>query len=252
MDSLHFPESQKGFQKRSVSCDSADSDCAVKVGLLSASPGSGFSGGDLEYPPPGPFDAVLRTNGIHSNGTMHDNMDSESDVFSMSNGFSAGDLRWERRRRRFKGLMAAVLYGTSSAGMAFANKAILTFYEFNYSYFLMFCQVTVSIVVLETLRNLKLIKLPRFTVDRGRIFMVPSMLYAVYSVLALSSLSKMSIAMYDVIRRCGPLATLLVGWLILKTDKPNAPVSTSIILITAGCIIAGEAEVNSRIKVNGL
>lgn len=181
--------------------------------------------------------SLLSPTTCHSNGF---NSDQNQDVFSLSNGSSAYDFQKEKKRKsRLKGFMAALLYGTFSAGMAFANKAILSFYAFNYSYFLMFCQMSFSITVLEMLRNFKIIKLPRYTMDRGRLFLIPSMLYAVYSVLALTSLSKMSIAMYDVIKRCGPLATLLVSWLVLKTDKPNTSVSTSILLITAGCIIAG-------------
>ena len=189
---------------------------------------------------------VRFVDGQHNSMAFMEDTDHDVDVFpppSHSSQEIFNEQRTEPRPRksRFKGFMAALMYCTFSASMAFANKAILSFYHFNFSYFLMFCQMMFTVFALEVMRSLGVIKLPRYTMERGRTLLIPSMLYAIYSVLALSSLARMNIAMYDVIKRCGPLATLLVSWLVLKTDKPNTTVSTSVIMITIGCIVAGES-----------
>lgn len=94
------------------------------------------------------------------------------------------------------GLAIAFLYGSCSASMAFANKAVLTSYSFNYPFFLVTCQMAISIVVLELLRLTGRTSLVRFTLSRGWMFLVPSIFYAANCVFALSALGGMNIPMY--------------------------------------------------------
>lgn len=137
------------------------------------------------------------------------------------------------------GLAIAFLYGCCSASMAFANKAVLTSYSFNYPFFLVTCQMAISIVVLELLRLTGRTSLVPFTLSRGWIFLVPSIFYAANCVCALSALVGMNIPMYGVIKRCIPVAILGLGVFVLRKPLPSVPICVSVGVITLGCIIAG-------------
>ena len=139
----------------------------------------------------------------------------------------------------YKGLVIAILYGVTSASMAFANKAVLTSYSFDYPFFLVTCQMGFAIVLLETLRVSRSTSLVRFSLQRGKDFLLPSIFYAVHSVLSLSALSGMNIPMYGVIKRCSPVVILLLSSLMLKKGWPQLSIILSVSMITLGCLIAG-------------
>lgn len=155
-------------------------------------------------------------------------------------GKMAGSI-FKARESNCVGLLVAIIYGTASTSMAFINKLLMTTYGFNYQFFLMFVQMLFTVVVLEMLRTSGRITLPRYTFTRGYSFLLPSIVYAVHSVLALHALSGMNIPMYGVVKRCGPMVTLILSTLILKKGKPTVHVVSSIALITTGCLIAGES-----------
>ena len=145
-----------------------------------------------------------------------------------------------------KGLIIALFYGIVSASMAFANKAVLTSFNFDYPYFLVTCQMLLAIVILELLRLTQKTSLQMFTLERGKSFLLPSIFYAVHSVLSLSALSGMNIPMYGVIKRCNPVVILILGSVVLKKGLPDPLVVISVSLITAGCIVAGKKSTRSN------
>lgn len=140
----------------------------------------------------------------------------------------------------YRGLIIAIFYGITSASMAFANKAVLSYYNFDYPFFLVTCQMAFAIILLEFLRLTQSTSLVRFNLQRGRDFLVPSIFYAVHSVLSLSALSGMNIPMYGVIKRCSPVVILFLTSVLLKKAWPNFAILVSVSMITLGCIIAGE------------
>ena len=137
------------------------------------------------------------------------------------------------------GWLIAFVYGCCSASMAFANKAVLTTYSFDYPFFLVSCQMLFSIIVLEALRLIGTSTLVPFTLVRGRMFLLPSVLYAANCVLSLSALVDMNIPMYGLIKRCSPVAILLLGTIVLGKPLPSRSTCTAVVMITAGCLIAG-------------
>ena len=140
-----------------------------------------------------------------------------------------------------KGILVAVLYGAVSTSMAFINKAVMNTYDFNYPYFIMTCQMVFTLIVLQILHIGGAIKLPSFTFERSRMFLIPSVCYAINSILQLTALSGMNIPMYGVIRRCIPLANLILASVVLRKGPPSGPVAASVALMTTGCIIAGKS-----------
>lgn len=147
------------------------------------------------------------------------------------------------------GLLIACIYGACSASMAFINKAVLTSYGFDYPFFLVTCQMAFSIVILELLRLTGRTSLVSFTLARGFWFLLPSIFYAANSVLSLSALSGMNIPMYGLIKRCAPVAILLLGMVILRKPPPSAWTTMSVAMITVGCFVAGESMILLRIGV---
>ena len=140
----------------------------------------------------------------------------------------------------FRGTVAAVMYGTCSVSMAFINKALMTTMEFDFPVFIMVIQMVFTITILEALSCVNLIEMPRYTLQRGKSFALPAFFYGLNSVLGLSALSHMNVAMYGVLKRCVPLVTMFLSVAILKKSYPSRATFLSVILLTMGCVIAGK------------
>lgn len=140
----------------------------------------------------------------------------------------------------FRGTVAAVMYGTCSVSMAFINKALMTTMEFDFPVFIMVIQMVFTITILEALSCVNLIEMPRYTLQRGKSFALPAFFYGLNSVLGLSALSHMNVAMYGVLKRCVPLVTMFLSVAILKKSYPSRATFLSVILLTMGCVIASK------------
>lgn len=138
-----------------------------------------------------------------------------------------------------KGFFIALIYGVISASMSFINKAVLSSYDYDYPVFLVTAQMLFTVVLLESLYFFNVITLVTFTFERGKEFFLPSFFYAVNSVLGLSALSGMNIPMYGMLKRMGPLVTLILGIVILGKGRPQGLIFVSVGMITCGCVIAG-------------
>lgn len=138
-----------------------------------------------------------------------------------------------------KSIWAAIFYGVCSTSMAFINKTVVTSYDFNFTFFIMACQMICSIISLEILRIANIIQLPKYTLKEGSAFKWPSLFYAIHSITALHALSGMSIPMYAAIKRCAPIVTLILSVFVLRKPCPKLTLIASVVLITFGCLIAG-------------
>ena len=76
-------------------------------------------------------------------------------------------LFWKKADGSGKAALVAGFYFTCSISMNFLNKAVVSSYEFNYPFFIMSCQMVVTVVVLDIFRILKLIKLPAYSLKDG-------------------------------------------------------------------------------------
>ena len=138
-----------------------------------------------------------------------------------------------------KGTAAAIFYGTCSVSMAFINKSLMTSFSFDYPVFIMVAQMLFTITALEILSWLRIIHMPRYTFERGKSFALPALFYGVNSILGLTALSHMNVAMYGVLKRCSPLFTLILLVVVLKKPIPTSQTIMSVLLLVLGCIIAG-------------
>lgn len=146
------------------------------------------------------------------------------------------DSNAAKSSRRLHGFYAALSYGVCSATMAFANKVVMNTYGFNYPFTLMALQMVVSLAFIRsTLGG----KVPPYTLERGRTFLVASVCSALHSSLSLIALEGMNIPMYSAVKRCTPLVNLLLSVVILDKPWPSGVIVFSVLLITFGCLVAG-------------
>ncbi|KAL5018376.1 hypothetical protein ScPMuIL_004098 [Solemya velum] len=147
-----------------------------------------------------------------------------------------------------KSLSAAVLYGSCSVFIALLNKTLMTTLSFNFPIFIMISQMIYTIIILEILLLLKIIQIPRYTLQRGKTFLLPALFYGLNSILALNALGHMNVAMYGVLKRCVPLSTLVFSVFILKKGCPSNPTVISIFLLTLGCFVAAYGDLGFDLK----
>nr|XP_053641720.1 uncharacterized protein LOC128695229 isoform X2 [Cherax quadricarinatus] len=137
-----------------------------------------------------------------------------------------------------QGFVAAIFYGVCSASMAFLNKGVINSYEFPFPFFIMACQMFVTIIILELLVSLGKINLPLYTWRSARMFLAPSLGYAFHASLSLMALQGMNIPMYGAVKRCTPLVNLILAVVILRRPFPSLTMIASILIITTGCFVA--------------
>ncbi|XP_076456606.1 LOW QUALITY PROTEIN: uncharacterized protein LOC143290922 [Babylonia areolata] len=141
-----------------------------------------------------------------------------------------------------KGILAAVFYGFCSVSSAFVTKSLMDTLDFDFPVTIMVSQMIYTIIVLEALACLNVITLPAYTLKRGYSFLAPSLFYGANSVLALTALSHMNIAMYGVLKRCVPLSTMLLSSVILKKGWPSKWTMMTVCMLSIGCVIAGYGD----------
>ncbi|KAG7167246.1 UDP-galactose/UDP-glucose transporter 7-like 1 [Homarus americanus] len=139
-------------------------------------------------------------------------------------------------------LGAALLYGTISLSMAFLNKAVMSQYGFNYPFFILSCQMILTVTVLEVMRAFGKFGIPKITMAAIKMFAFPSFCYSLHATLSLMALEGMNIPMYGALKRCTPLVNLILAVTYLKKPTPSALVITSVLTITIGCLIAGMSD----------
>lgn len=146
------------------------------------------------------------------------------------------DLLWMNAA---KSLGAAVFYGICSLSMNFLNKAVLNSYEYNHPFFIMACQMLVTVICVDILRMSGAVKVKPYTLEDGKQLLPASLWFGLHTSLSLTALHGMNIPMYSAIKRCVPLVNLVLSVYVLKKPYPSSLLSLSIGLITVGCLVAG-------------
>lgn len=144
----------------------------------------------------------------------------------------------------------AIFYGVCSGSMNFTNKWVLNTWGFNYPNFMVFCQLALFSFVITALRKTGKITdhvCLAYTRERGRQLALLSFLYLTNVILALFALSGMNIPMYNAMRRCVPIASLLLGPVIYP-QRTTPQIIGAIILITAGTITAATGDLDFDFK----
>lgn len=139
-----------------------------------------------------------------------------------------------------KGITAAIFYGICSVSSAFVTKALMDTLDFDFPVIIMVAQMAFTIVVVECLNAQDIISIPKYTLNRGLSFVWPSLFYGLNSVLSLSALAHMNIAMYGVLKRCVPISTMILSVCILHQSCPSQTTMITVFMLSIGCVIAGK------------
>ncbi|GIY52315.1 hypothetical protein CDAR_207791 [Caerostris darwini] len=150
--------------------------------------------------------------------------------------------------QNFESIGSAVLYGICSTSMAFANKTVITSYQFDFPFFIMACQMMLCIIFLEGLRIYNVVYIPKYSLKLGQSFLWPSVFYALHAISALYALGGMSIPMYVAVKRCAPIVTLILSVVILKKNVPSMKIILAVTLISFGCILAGFGDIEFEMR----
>jgi solute carrier family 35 protein len=142
-----------------------------------------------------------------------------------------------------RSLYAAVFYGVCSGSMNFLNKLVLSSWHFPSPNFLMLCQMIVLSIGIDLLKHFGYSNAVDYTWDHGKSCIVLSFFFAVNTVIALFALNGMNIPMYNAMRRCVPIANLLLGVLFLRA-RPSRGIVISVLTITSGTLVAAFGDIN--------
>ena len=81
--------------------------------------------------------------------------------------------------------------------------------------------MTVTLLILDSLRIFNIISLPAYSLKDGREFLLASLCFALHATLSLSALHGMNIPMYGAIKRCTPLVSLILSVTMLRKQFPS-------------------------------
>ncbi|XP_074844843.1 solute carrier family 35 member D3 [Carettochelys insculpta] len=143
---------------------------------------------------------------------------------------------------RALGIGVAVAHGLFSGSLNILLKFLLSRYHFAFLTLLQCLSSAAAALSLALLRRLGLVAVPPFGLGLARPFAGVAVLATLQSSLTLWALRGLSLPMYVVFKRCLPLATLLLGALLLRNGIPSAGVLGAVLLTTCGAVLAGAGD----------
>lgn len=141
-------------------------------------------------------------------------------------------------------LMTAVFYGFCSGSMNFLNKNVLSSWDFHYPRFLMLFQMIFLAIGIDLLKLAGLVRAHNYTLSLGKTCWQISLFFALNTTIALFALTGMNIPMYNAMRRCTPIVSLIIGPFLISHQKRTSGIWLSVILITMGTFVAAYGDLN--------
>lgn len=153
----------------------------------------------------------------------------------------SGEAAGEKARR--SGLLAALLYGSTSITITFFNKAVFFVWHFDYPVTISLLQVTLSLLLFVALHAHGTIQLPALSI-RVMGMAAPLAIFWCLNVLSgIFTLQYMSIPMFSTLRRLTTLI-VLIGEHVLLRKYATRPVWVAVIIMTLGALIAGISDLD--------
>jgi len=135
-------------------------------------------------------------------------------------------------------IMAIVLYGSTSLAQTIFNKKVLSTYEFQASNLLLLLQMMISASVLLIGRSFGFLTFPTPNLPTANKILPLAVCYFITVLLALDSLSDISLAMYSALKRLVAFIILICEYFILCKTSPKS-IWCSVGVMVIGAIIAG-------------
>ena len=141
-------------------------------------------------------------------------------------------------------LTTAVFYGFCSGSMNFLNKNVLSSWDFHYPRFLMLFQMIFLAIGIDLLKLTGVLRAHNYTLSLGKSCWQISLFFALNTTIALFALTGMNIPMYNAMRRCVPIVSLIIGPCLLRSQKTTIGIWLSVGLITVGTFVAAFGDLN--------
>ncbi|EFA77914.1 hypothetical protein PPL_08555 [Heterostelium album PN500] len=141
-----------------------------------------------------------------------------------------------------KGFLVAFGYGVTSVSITFFNKAVLSYYGFDYSNALTLGQMLFSLFFLVIMKHFKMISYPDLNMDLIKKLSSLSLLFILMVVSGLAALAKTNVPLFSALRRLSTLI-VIIGERILLEKKTPADEIQSVVLMVVGAMIAGWGDV---------
>lgn len=148
------------------------------------------------------------------------------------------------RRTVFVSLSVCFFYIMVSSSMVFANKALSYTFNFRTTNFLLLCQMVFTVLLLRTLRILRIIELSDFQYSRARQVAPVSVFYSLNAAVALVALRELSVPSYTLIKRLAPLLTISLEAVLLKKFA-SRQIVIALLVMSLGTVIAANADSSS-------
>ncbi|XP_019404180.1 PREDICTED: solute carrier family 35 member D3, partial [Crocodylus porosus] len=134
--------------------------------------------------------------------------------------------------------------GLFSGSLNILLKLLVSRYRFAFLTLLQCLSSATAALSLEALRRRGAVALPPFGPGLARPFAGLAALATLQSSLTLWALRGLSLPMYVVFKRCLPLATLLLGVLVLHNGAPSPGVLAAVLVTTCGAALAGAGDLS--------
>ncbi|KAF2070297.1 hypothetical protein CYY_008389 [Polysphondylium violaceum] len=141
-----------------------------------------------------------------------------------------------------KGFFVAVGYGVTSVSITFFNKAVLNYYNFNYSNALTLGQMIFSLFFLVLMKQMGKISYPDVNVDLCKKLFSLSLLFILMVVSGLAALAKTNVPLFSALRRLSTLVVILGEKMLLGKVTP-ADETQAVVVMVLGALVAGWGDV---------
>lgn len=142
-------------------------------------------------------------------------------------------------------MSSAGLYGATAIAMNFVNKAALMHFSLANSVLLL--QMLAAVAIVQPLRWAGVLHFPAVSVAKARRLAPVTILYTANVCFALLGLSNLNIPMYNALKRLTPVMVLAVK-ASLQRKAPPQDITASVVLVVAGCLIAGIGDFTFDLK----
>eukprot|EP01130_Rhizamoeba_saxonica_P017327 TRINITY_DN8368_c0_g1_i2.p1 TRINITY_DN8368_c0_g1~~TRINITY_DN8368_c0_g1_i2.p1 ORF type:complete len:227 (+),score=13.25 TRINITY_DN8368_c0_g1_i2:51-731(+) len=141
------------------------------------------------------------------------------------------------KNNRIKGVVAACFYVLVSTIMTFCNKHLLSVYKYSHVITLVAMQSVIILVIIQVLNHLKITKIKWDWALQRELF-YPSLSQALNTIVALTALAHLNIAMYGTLKRL-TVMFILIGEMVFLRKFPSTNIVLSVTIIVSGTLIAG-------------
>lgn len=141
----------------------------------------------------------------------------------------------------YRGPVVAALYGGMSVASVFINKGIFHVYKFNYPYTLVLGQTVFTLLLLQLMRRLGVIKLGAFQLYIFRRVFLLSFAFLLKLLLDMSALNRVNIPMYGVLKSSTTPFVLALDY-AMRGKRASLRVQLAVYTTTLGGVVAGAGD----------